>query len=544
MRSSSTIFRVIRNEVFRQSQTKFGKRFGLTKGTILRLEGRKAGHHVTLKHLRWLRDIKAPSGKAEGLQALLDELEASIREEMRAEGFFEGLASEDGTIVHQAGKDQQIALVERSEAAARRSEDAAQLCLAQEARRAEESRRVEEAAERAEMVAHRAERLCLEDVARRAEETRQREDAARQAEQAAQRAEQQLEQEKARRTEDARQREEAVRRADEATRRIEMFRIEEEARCVQEARQRGEVMRRAEEAAQRVEHLLVEDVARRAEDARQRQEVARRAEQAAQRAEHFCREEEARRVEDVREREEAARCVEQAAERVEQLFREGEARRAEEALNQEERTRRSEVATERAEKLCVEQETRRKAEAQTMEDAAKLRVSERRQVRRLAVATLAASTVLGVLGGAAAGVEAAVRRVGLAEMAHADLQDNARHETPPADHGFVVEGSPDSEEMLSAGLDGGTELTRLATQALPFPKGALPQQLASPCPEATEEINGYCWSRLMLTPTQVKSGACDYLRMYEPSDGWCRANRAGYKPVYATRKKNNAVEPQ
>ena len=233
----------------------------------------------------------------------------------------------------------------------------------------------------------------------------------------------------------------------------------------------------------------------------------------------------------------------QAAERVEQLFREAEARRAEEARDREECTRRAEDAAERAEKLCAEQEAQRKAEAQIQEDAAKRRVSEWRQVRRLAVATLAASAVLGVLGGAARrGFEAAVPRAGSGETAQAGNQAIGRREAPPVSPDVVDAGPPDSGELLSSGLDGGTELAKLVTHALPFPKGALPQQLATPCPEGAEEINGYCWARFTLTPAQVRSGFCDSIGLYEPSAGWCRAHRAGYRPVRGVRRNSNSVD--
>jgi len=103
---------------------------------------------------------------------------------------------------------------------------------------------------------------------------------------------------------------------------------------------------------------------------------------------------------------------------------------------------------------------------------------------------------------------------------------------------------PESAALLSAGLDGGTELTSLMSQALPFPKTPLPEQLDAPCPEGAEEINGHCWTKFMLTPAQVKGGTCDTARLYEPSNGWCRAHHAGYKPLYATLRKNNSVDPQ
>src|SRR4051794_3354214 len=126
----------------------------------------------------------------------------------------------------------------------------------------------------------------------------------------------------------------------------------------------------------------------------------------------------------------------------------------------------------------------------------------------------------------------------------AEHQDNARWDAPPANRGFVAEDSPDSEQPLSSGLDGGTELTNLVTQALPFPDGPVRQQLAAPCPEGIEEINGYCWLIVNFATVSVKAGACNEDGVYEPSEGWCRAHHAGYRPFRGTRRKNNTVDPQ
>jgi len=81
----------------------------------------------------------------------------------------------------------------------------------------------------------------------------------------------------------------------------------------------------------------------------------------------------------------------------------------------------------------------------------------------------------------------------------------------------------------------------LLKNALPMPAGGLPRQLAAPCPEDIEEINGYCWFKWSLTPGQVKIGACDQPDVYEPSAGWCRAHNAAFLPWYGRRRTNNAV---
>jgi len=98
--------------------------------------------------------------------------------------------------------------------------------------------------------------------------------------------------------------------------------------------------------------------------------------------------------------------------------------------------------------------------------------------------------------------------------------------------------------QVSAGLSEGLVFAQLVTQALPMPTKPLPGQLVGPCPDGVEEINGLCWGKTPLTPVQIKAGACEKWGLYEPSDGWCRAHMAGYRPHNDTRDSRNSVEPQ
>ena len=368
------------------------------------------------------------------------------------------------------------------------------------------------------------------------------EQVAQRAEDACQRAAQARLDDEARRAQEGRKQEEAVHRAEEEARGAEARRLAEDAKRAQEVQLLEEMAQRTEQSVQRAEQLCREVAAGRAEDAREREEAARRVEKAAQRAEQFVSEEKARRAEDVDAREEAARWVEQAAQRLEQRCRELEAGRAEEAREREEAAQRAERAAQRAEQFFQVEDVRRAVEARKLEEAAKLRVAEQSRMRRLVFAALAVGAVLNVPArGAGEAFEVPPPRAGLGDMAQVGKQNVGQHETLPADLGVVAE---DSEESLSSGLDGGTELTKLVTQALPFPKGALPQQMSAPCPASAEDINGYCWKRFPLSPADVRDGMCDRLHMYEPSDGWCRAHNAGYRPVYVTRRSNNTVDPQ
>jgi len=185
VRSSSDVFRAIRTEVFGDTQMRFGKRLGLTRETILRLEGLKEGHHVSFKHLYWLRKLPAPAGKTEQLQGLLAELETAIGRELRANAADQpanpSAISEDleAAQAHLTGLSEDAA--RRAEAAAQRAE---QLQREENARRDEDARQREEVLRRAEAVVLRTEQLQREEEARRAEEALR---SAREAEEAARR---------------------------------------------------------------------------------------------------------------------------------------------------------------------------------------------------------------------------------------------------------------------------------------------------------------------------------------------------------------------
>jgi len=413
-RSSSDVFREIRTEVFRDTQTRFGKRLGLTRETVLRLERRKEGHRVSFKHLHWLRDVRGvPAEQAERMQALLTELETAIAEELRAE-----------------------AAMPREDAEA--GDPRAELVVAEQTFLSTQS---EEAARRAEAAAQRAERLRLEEQARR---------------------------------------EEDVRRAEEAAGRAEQLRREEEARREEERREREETVRRSEAAVERMEQLRREEAAQREEADRKREEAVRRAEAAVQRAEQLRGEEEARREEAVRR---AASEAEDAAEREKQA-----------------------------------------------------RAAARRRARGLTFANLAASLVFGALAGwfvselsrAPQDVRAGEQAVRNSDVAGVDAGSHWE-QVPP-------------QRVSSGGLDAGTEFAEMLSTALPIPKGGISGQVAAPCPEGIEEINGYCWVLTPLTSTQVKLGLCDHDGdLYEPSAGWCRAHSAAYRPYRGKKRKNNNV---
>jgi transcriptional regulator with XRE-family HTH domain len=374
-------------EVFGDTQTRFGKRLGLTRETISRLERHAEGHQLSPRHLRWLRELRAPPGKAELLQALLAEMEGAIQQE-------QGMGEPFGG--------------ERTEAA----------------------------------------------------------------------------------------------------------RGAPGAEQVQLAGQLEEMARRAEAAIQRVEQFLAEQEGLHAEDARRREESVRRAEAAAQRAEQF-------------HREWAARCEE-------------EARRMEEAVQ------RAETAVRRVEQLGAEEEARRAAWVARRgeeEDQARVTAPRRERVRWRLAASVAVLGVLGVLGGIwfLVGGKASAPPL---EVARSKEQENAAVGPSDVAPDLLPEEEPlPQEEMTKGGLDAGTELAQLMASAIPMPKTALPKQLGAPCPELAEEFNGYCWGRVSLTPAQVKAGWCDKLGLYEPSEGWCRAHRAGFRPFLGARSNDNVVDP-
>jgi hypothetical protein len=398
VRSSSDIFKAVRTEVFGETQETFGRRLLLTKETISRLEGRKAGHYVSVRHLRLLRGLRAPRDQAAKLEALLVELDAALQREMAAGG--PGPAQE--------------AFPVGVEAPGQGAEAASTGGVGKPGLGAESASDAERAATRAESVAERIEQLYAAEEARRADEARKREEEAEQA---------------------------------------KRLRFAEETRRAEAARKQEELVRCVVEAAERFEQIRAGDEARRAEEARKKESEARAAE------------EEARRVE-------------------------------------------------------------------------QRRVSERRQTRRLLLAMLAMSTALGALGGVATRTfETPPAQVDRMRAEQAPSQETRTPEVAPSERGLPEE-DLDAEESLSAGMDAGTAMTELLMQAIPMSRGPVPGQMAAPCPDEAEEFNGYCWGKVALTSRQVKAGFCDTAGLYEPSEGWCRAHRAGYRPLRSARRRN------
>jgi len=100
---------------------------------------------------------------------------------------------------------------------------------------------------------------------------------------------------------------------------------------------------------------------------------------------------------------------------------------------------------------------------------------------------------------------------------------------------------------VTTGIDVGAALAQAVVQALPMPSGGVPGQMAAPCRPSAEEIDdigGYCWLKTPLTEPGVKLGACEDQGFYEPSVGWCRAHKLGYRPFYQRRRNNHVVKPE
>ena len=310
------------------------------------------------------------------------------------------------------------------------------------------------------------------------------------------------------------------------------------------------------DAAERAETLRREAEARHAELVRRGEEFARRAEAAAERGEQALRQQEVWCAEEARRREETVQRIEAAAERVEEEARRREeavqriaaaAERAEdEARKREEAVQRIAAAAERAEQLRREDEARREEEAERMARAALEAERVRDAARRRGLVAIAASAALGLLVGGVSQMGKAVSRhpPDDADVARAGDEESVNPGVPPGgtEPAFEKEPTPE-EEFTSAGLDAGTALVRMLRAAIPMPKTGFPGQLAAPCPEHTEELNGYCWRRFALSPQQVKDGFCEELSLYEPSSGWCRKNHAGYRPYLGARRNNNVVDP-
>ena len=365
VRASSEILKAIRTEVFGESQQVFGKRLPLAKETISRMELRKEGHPVTAKHLRLLRELRAPKNKADQFHALLKELEEALWREMQV-----SLGREPG------------------------AQEAPAVATAP--------------TERADLDGTPVGPLP------------------------------------------------------------------------------GEVPEQAapdrEEMAQRLELLRLEE-ARREEEVRRLQESLQRAEAAIQRAEQ--------------------------------------------------------LAIQRAEQLRLEEEAKHAAQASRMaEEEARARARRQRDWR-LGVAALASLVLLGGL--------AYLSRQRPSQSSTDDARAENHAVTPEKPDGGTRpepwEAPPPEEETASGGLDAGTAMMKLLKNAQPMPTGGLPHQRAAPCPEGIEEVNGYCWRKFSFTPAQVEQGNCEDPVFYEPSAGWCRTHKAGFRPWYGRRRTPNAVDP-
>ncbi len=379
MRASSEILKAIRTEVFGESQQVFGKRLPLAKETISRLELRKEGHPVTAKHLRLLRELRAPKNKADQFHALLKELEEALWREMQV-----SLGREPGALEAPAAV---TAPTERED-------------------------------------------LDSTSVGPMPQEVP----------------------------------EQATPDMEEMAQRLDLLRLEE-ARRAEEVRRLQESLQRAEAAILRAEELAIQ------------------------------------------------RAEELAIQRAEEL------------------------AIQRAEQLRLEEEAKRAARASRMaEEDARAR---RQRSWRLGVAALAALMVLGGL--------AYLSRQRLSQSSMDDARAENHAVTPEKPDGGTRpepwEAPPPEEETASGGLDAGTAMMKLLKNAQPMPTGGLPHQRAAPCPEGIEEFNGYCWSRSSFTPAQVEQGTCEDPVFYEPSAGWCRAHKAGFRPWYGRRRTPNAVDP-
>jgi hypothetical protein len=217
---------------------------------------------------------------------------------------------------------------------------------------------------------------------------------------------------------------------------------------------------------------------------------------------------------------EAVRRAEAAAQRAEQGRREHEARREEVARKVDEALRQAEAAVQRAERLRREDDTRREEDdrraALRAEETARRERQARAIARRLVVATVAASAVIGGLAGRVV--------YQLSRAPHDDAPAGAR-------------------ATRSTGVPGVDADSNADQALLPMPKGGVPGQSGAPCPEGIDELEGYCWIRYSLTATQVKSGVCETDAVYEPSAGWCRAHHAGYAPYRRPRRRINVVDP-
>jgi len=414
VRPSGEILRAIRKEVFEFTQKQFGAKLQLKEETISRMENRIGGYAIHVKHLRWLREMRAPQDKLALYRTLLDELEAALRTENAAPPVrAPAPAPVDTPAVPVEVKAAPVEDANRSDTReASRGDELRQMKeiqQAEESRRAEEALRREEAAKQLSAVVRSTEQLVAAVKDWWAQQTSD--------------IEQVLRQHKDQWMQDAR-----------------AWWAEEQRRAAEQARSRADEQ----------SHAAGTWVKQAAEAARTSQEHAEQARQA---------------------------------------------------------------------------------------NAAALKRM------RWTFGAVAAAVVLGPLSTAIL-QHAETRRPLPQQGAPVHEQDNTGPQSASAENSQQAQQEVPAEEADTTALDGGTALAQAALSALPLPSNGVPGQRAAPCPAGIEEMSGYCWGKHVLTEAEVKAGHCEILRLYEPSPGWCRTHRAGYLPVFAARKDNNAVDPQ
>ena len=448
VRPSSTVFRAIRLEVFSQTQESFGKKFQMKGETVCRMENQTRGYRVSKRHLRVLRELRAPRDKAELFQSLLAELEAALRTEAGEEvpelvpGALpeprEPSASPEGNGVG----------------------NAAALPTAQAHPTEEAARQAQEAAHQAQESAVLAQQLGARLEVRHAEE--------------AERAEQHRRDDEGRRAEEARKRDEAV-------------------------HQQEALIRRAEQVFQAATEWWAQQVPRVEDALHQVQAMVSGAEQ---------------------------RWVAWWAEELKQFRARADA---------EAQQRAGEVATRAQEATDAARLARESAERAEQTGRALLQ-----RVQRWVLVGMGASVLALAAGGLAwvgllhSGIERSTTPLpGKPEPGSRELarQGNDGSTVQP-------EQSEEPEDGKSQGQDGGSATVNPGIRASPMPKNGVPGQRRAPCPGSVDVFDGNCWGKVTLSPEQVQDGMCDDPKLYEPSEGWCAAHHAAYRPYLARRPRN------
>ena len=295
---------------------------------------------------------------------------------------------------------------------------------------------------------------------------------------------------------------------------------------------------------------------------------ARQAEEAL-RAEQLRQADEARRAEEALRREEAPRHLEALTQRTEQVFQAAMEWWAQQVPRFEDALRQAQAMVSGAEQRLVawwaeevkQFRTRADAEAQQHAGEVAARAKEATDAARLAresaeraeqtgralmqrvqqwVLVGISASMLAVAGGVVWGV---LLRSG-AERSTASLpgkpepgsRELARQEQAGSTDQPEQPEAP--EEGWSRGQNGGSASVRPIIRASPLPKGGVPGQRHAPCPEFADVFDGRCWTKVTLTSEQVRGGVCDDPKFYEPSEGWCVAHHAAYRPLFAPRPRN------